>query len=81
MDIDWYLRTDPTGNNGVVRMVNIYGFFIEGMGNVDRDTGVITLAPNGQSVIGRIITIPAMAAGTSTLPNNASFLRSIILVR
>ena len=81
MDIDWYLRTDPTGNNGVVRMVNIYGFFIEGMGNVDRTTGEITLAANGQSVIGRIMTIPAMNAGRSTLPNNSSFLRSIILVR
>ena len=81
MDIDWYLRTDPTGNNGVVRMVNIYGFFIEGMGDVDRDTGLITMAPNGQSVIGRLVTMPAMQAGASTLPSNASFLRSIILVR
>ena len=82
MDIDWYLRTDPTGNNGVVRMVNIYGFFIEGMGDVDRDTGAITLAPNGQSVIGRIMTMPStQTGGISTLPANASFLRSIILVR
>lgn len=82
MDIDWYLRTDPTGNNGVVRMVNIYGFFIEGMGNVDRNTGAITMAPNGQSVIGRIMTMPAMqTGGTSTLPANSAFLQSIILVR
>ena len=82
MDIDWYLSLDPTGNNGVVRLVNIYGFFIEGMGNVDRNTGAIIFpVANGQSVIGRIMTIPAMGSGSSNLPNNASFLRSIILVR
>jgi hypothetical protein len=82
MDIDAYLALDPTGNNGVLRMVNIYGFFIEGMGNVNRDTGAIEFpARNGQSVIGRIITIPSMGGGSSTIPNSASFLRSIILVR
>ena len=41
MDIDWYLSHDPTGNNGVLRMVNIFGFFIEGMGSVDQNTGAI----------------------------------------
>jgi hypothetical protein len=81
MDIDWYLSQDPTGNNGVLRMVNIFGFFIEGMGNVDRDTGAITLAANGQSVIGRVMTIPATATGNSTLPGNASFLVTVRLVR
>lgn len=81
MDIDWYLSQDPTGNNGVLRMVNIFGFFIEGMGNVDRDTGAITLAANGQSVIGRIMTLPATASGNSTLPGNASFLVTVRLVR
>jgi Flp pilus assembly protein TadG len=81
MDIDWYLSHDPTGNNGVLRMVNIFGFFIEGMGNVDRNTGAITLAANGQSVIGRIMTLPATASGNSTLPGNASFLVTVRLVR
>ena len=81
MDIDWYLSHDSTGNNGVLRMVNIFGFFIEGMGDVDRDTGAITLAANGQSVIGRIMTLPASASGNSTLPGNASFLVTVRLVR
>ena len=81
MDIDWYLSQDPTGNNGVLRMVNIFGFFIEGMGDVDRNTGAITLAANGQSVIGRIMTLPATAVGNSTLPGNASFLVTVRLVR
>ena len=81
MDIDWYLSQDPTGNNGVLRMVNIFGFFIEGMGDVDRNTGAITLAANGQSVIGRIMTLPATAIGNATLPGNASFLVTVRLVR
>jgi len=62
--------------------VNIYGYFIEGMGDVNRNTGAISCCNrNGQAVIGRIITIPALANGSSPLPTNASFLRSIILVR
>ena len=68
MDIDSYLSLDPTGNNGVLRMVNIYGFFIEGMGNVDRNTGAITMAANGSSVIGRIMNIPGMGVGASYAP-------------
>jgi hypothetical protein len=81
IDIDDFLSQDPSGANGVLRMVNIYGFFIEGMGDVDQNTGAMTLRANGQAVIGRIMTIPSMARGTSALPNSASFLRSIILVR
>jgi hypothetical protein len=81
MDIDWYLSHDPTGNNGVLRMVNIFGFFIEGMGDVDRNTGAITLAANGQSVIGRVMTLPATASGNSNLPGSASFLVTVRLVR
>jgi hypothetical protein len=62
-------------------MVNIFGFFIEGMGDVDRTTGAITLRANGQSVIGRVMTIPATNSGNSTLPGNASFLVTVRLVR
>ena len=36
MDVDDYLSRNPTGSNGTVRLVNIYGFFVEGMGDVDR---------------------------------------------
>ena len=39
MDIDDFLSQDPSGANGVLRMVNIYGFFIEGMGDVNEVTG------------------------------------------
>jgi hypothetical protein len=81
IDIDDYLSRNPTGQNGTVRLVNIYGYFIEGMGDVDTATGAMTLRANGKAVIGRIITIPALATGSSPLPAAASFLRTIILVR
>jgi Flp pilus assembly protein TadG len=81
LDIDDYLSRNPTGSTGTVRLANIYGYFIEGMGDVDKNTGVMTLNPAGKAVLGRIMTIPAMAIGTSPLPASASFLRTIILVR
>jgi hypothetical protein len=81
LNIDAYLAQNPNGSGAVVRLENIYGFFIEGMGDVDANTGAITLRSNGRSVIGRIMTIPATATRNSRRPTNASFLRTIILVR
>jgi len=81
IDIADYLSRNPTGSNGTVRLANIYGYFIEGMGDVDKNTGAMSLNPAGKAVLGRIITIPAMATGSSPLPASASFLRTIILVR
>jgi hypothetical protein len=81
MDVDNFLAQDPSGATGVVRLVNIYGFFIEGMGDVDPDTGAMTLDPSGNAVVGRLMTVPGSSRGSSTLPISASFLRTIILVR
>jgi hypothetical protein len=81
MDIADYLARNPTGSTGTVRLANIYGYFIEGMGDVDKNTGVMTPNPAGKAVLGRIMTIPALATGSSPLPASASFLRTIILVR
>ena len=78
MNIDQYLAQDASGSNPVVRLENIYGFFIEGMGDVAAD-GSMSLSASGKSVIGRIMTIPA--TGSGRLTNSSSFLRSIILVR
>ncbi len=80
MDIDDYLSRYPNGTNGVVRLVNIYGYFIEGMGEVYAD-GSMGLDPAGKAVIGRILTIPTTGTKTSPIPSDASFLRQIILVR
>lgn len=82
LNIDAYLKQDPNGGGSVIRMENIYGYFIEGMGDVDKKTGAISCCSNGgKSVIGRIMTIPATGTGSSRRPSNASFLRTIILVR
>jgi len=79
IDINHFLAQDPNGSNGVLKMVNIYGFFVEGMGDIDETTGAMTLRAAGKAVIGRIMTIPA--TGSSSLNNSATFMRSIILVR
>jgi putative Flp pilus-assembly TadE/G-like protein len=80
IDIDWFMSQDPSGSNGVLRLVNIFGFFIEGMGDINEATGAMTCcSPSGKAVIGRILTIPGM--GGSQLHSSATFLRSIILVR
>jgi len=81
MDIDWYLRQDPTGNNGVLRMVNIFGFFIEGMGDFDDKTGNITLKKSGKAVIGRIMKFSGSGSGKVTLNEKSSFAKIIVLVR
>jgi len=81
MNVDWFMSQDPSGANGVIRLVNVYGFFIEGMGDVNVNTGAMTLNTGGSAVIGRIMTVPSMSRGSSSLPLNASFLRRIILVR
>jgi hypothetical protein len=80
MDVDDYLARNPTGSTGTVRLVNIYGFFIEGMGNVGAD-GSMTLNAAGKAVIGRLIRIPSSGGGVSPLPTAAAFLVQIILVR
>lgn len=80
IDIDHFLAQDPSGANGVLKLVNIYGFFIEGMGTANAN-GTMTLNNGGKDVIGRLVTVPSMAAGTSTLPSSSAFLRQVILVR
>jgi hypothetical protein len=79
MNVDQYLAQDPNGATPVVRLENIYGYFIEGMGDVAADGSMTCCSNSGKSVIGRIISLPG--TGASRLTNTASFLRSIILVR
>ena len=62
-------------------MVNIYGFFVEGMGEVEADGSITFPVANGKAVIGRIVTLPSAGGGLSTLPSDSSFLRQVILVR
>lgn len=81
-DIDQYLSMDPSGSGGIVRLVNIFGFFIEGLGDVDAKTGAISCcSKGGKAVVGRLINIPGLMTGFSTLDPESSFLKTIILVR
>lgn len=80
IDIDHFLSADPHGNNATAKIVNIYGFFLEGMGSVDEDTGAITVPdPGGKAVVGRIMTL--QGTGLSTHHTSSSFLRTVVLVR
>ena len=79
IDINHFMAQNPSGANGVLKMVNIYGFFIEGMGDVEPD-GTMTLKNGGKAVIGRIMTIPGLGAG-GQVPTTATFLNQVILVR
>ena len=82
MDVQTYLQLNPSGSGGVVRLVNVFGFFIEGMGDVDKTTNQITCcSKSGKAVVGRLINIPGLMTGTSTIDPDASFLKTIILVR
>ena len=87
MDVGQYLQSDPNGSGGVIRIVNIFGFFIEGMGDIDRRTGAIIFDPNNplcqncQTVVGRLVALPGRFTGSSTIDEDAAFLRTIILVR
>lgn len=86
MDVDQYLAVDPSGSGGVVKLVNIFGFFIEGMGDVDANGNILfnpsdPMRPQNKVVIGRLMTLPGLATGSSTLDEDASFLKTILLVR
>jgi Flp pilus assembly protein TadG len=82
LDVQKYLELDPSGSGGIVRLVNVFGFFIEGMGDIDKTTGAITCCDKkGKAVVGRLISIPGLMTGSSTIHPDASFLKSIILVR
>jgi Flp pilus assembly protein TadG len=86
MNIDQYLAADPTGSGGVVKIVNIFGFFIEGMGDIDRNGNLIfspsdPMNPRNKVIVGRLMTLPGLFTGSSTIEEDASFLRTIILVR
>jgi hypothetical protein len=80
-DIDTYLAQNPTGSGGVVRLVNIFGFFIEGMGDFDDKTGEIQLSNGGKAVVGRLMKFAGSGGGSVTLHETASFSKIIVLVR
>jgi Flp pilus assembly protein TadG len=81
IDIDNFLSQDPTGANGVLRLVNIFGFFIEGFGDVDANGNIIFPSNGGKAVVGRLMTLPGLVGGSTTVPAPSAFITTVILVR
>jgi Flp pilus assembly protein TadG len=63
-------NANSNGANVTIRITNIMGFFVEG------------LAPDGKSVVGRLVTIPGLkTSGTPAIDPEAAFMHQITLVR
>ena len=81
---------NQAGTGCTVKVVNIIGFFVEGMCDTVRDAGRldpgVTCNPSASiarnEVVGRIVTLPAsFATGAGEVEENAAFLEVIRLVR
>jgi Flp pilus assembly protein TadG len=82
----WYAE-DPSGCSGtgcVVRVSNIFGFFIEGMCNdagIHLDAGVTCESPN-KDVVGRMVALPGeFLDGAGTITNGSAFITITALVQ
>ncbi len=67
-NLDAFFAGTPNGKSSVP-IVNLMGFFVEGM------------AANGKDVLGRLVAIPGITLGTSKVPTSSSFTRKVLLVR
>jgi hypothetical protein len=67
--LDDYWNGSPNGK-GSVTITNIMGFFIEGM-----------CGPGNKNVCGRLVVVPGLTEGTSSVDDTAAFLRKVLLVR
>ncbi len=78
---------DCSGSGCVAQVVNIIGFFVEGMCNdvypdeATRPPYCGTHAQAGKAVVGRIINYPAQSSTIAGTPGPASFIQTIKLVR
>jgi Flp pilus assembly protein TadG len=84
-DINHYMSQGCSGSTCTVKVANILGFFIEGMcPNVTMDAGnACSPPPDGnREVVGRIVTLPSQyISGLGEISEDASFLKTIVLVR
>ena len=69
-NLDSFFASSPNGQTSVT-ITNIMGFFIEGMGS----------GQNRHDVIGRLVAVPGLTVGTSSVDETASFMRKVLLVR
>jgi Flp pilus assembly protein TadG len=68
-NIDAFFAGSPNGKS-TVPITNIMGFFVEGMGG-----------QGNKDVVGRLVAVPGLTKGTSSVDETASFLRKVLLVR
>jgi Putative Flp pilus-assembly TadE/G-like len=73
-----------TGNGGMARVMNLLGFFIEGMCDEVYPTPPAwcgTGADPGKTVVGRLMRYPGQGSGASGSAGPATFLRMVRLIR
>jgi Flp pilus assembly protein TadG len=68
-DLDAFFAGNPSGST-TIQIKNIMGFFLEGMG-----------ADKNRDVLGRLVEIPGLTKGTTSVADSASFMRKVMLVR
>jgi len=87
MDIGVLLSANPFGFSATMRLANIVGLFVEGMGSVDPVTGVINLRAgppwtSDDVVVGRLTRLPGtVQPAVPMVDDDAAFLRAVLLVR
>lgn len=85
VDVEHYASQVRAGNNNpqVVRIANIFGFFIEGIGTFDEKTGEISITGKGKedAVVGRLMKFSGSGRGSVNLNETASWSKMIVLVR
>jgi hypothetical protein len=83
-----YIANDCHGTGCIAKVVNILGFFVEGMcdevkaaGRLDPGQDCDPDSNDQQQLVGRIVTLPADLRGTGMPVDESSFLKFIQLIR
>jgi hypothetical protein len=82
-DIDLYTSRGYNGTSGIIKVVNILGFFVEGLcSDGFYKEPYLDCSNNNNDVVGRLMTFPALTvAGAGQISNPAAFGQVIRLVR
>ncbi len=88
IDNTQYVASGCSGTGCIAKVVNIVGFFVEGMcdevraaGGLDPGNDCDPGSNEKGQVVGRIVTLPADMHGTGMPVNESSFLKFIQLIR
>ena len=88
IDNTQYIASGCSGTGCVAKVVNIVGFFVEGMCDEVRAAGRLEPGQDcdpdsndQQQLVGRLVTLPASVHGTGMPVDESSFLKYVRLVR